>query len=90
MFAQRPHVGEGSHDGPIDDIPGQRRAIILHREDFEEMRAMFNFFNGEGYDADIPALRKIYPGLLTLEQYLRKNGWENAQPVPMPDQSRRG
>lgn len=44
----------------------------------EEMKAMFNFFNGEGYDADIPALRKIHPVLLTLEQYLRKNGWENA------------
>lgn len=67
-----------------DPKPGEGR-----RTD-EEMRAMFNFFNGEGYDADIPALRKIYPGLLTLEQYLRKNGWENAQPVPMPDQSRRG
>ncbi len=50
----------------------------------EEMIAMFNFFNGQGYDADIPALRKIHPGLLTLEQWLRSNGWENAQPEPMP------
>ena len=50
----------------------------------EEMKAMFNFFNGEGYDADIVALRKIHPGLLTLEQYLRKNGWENQQPIPIP------
>jgi uncharacterized protein YbjT (DUF2867 family) len=49
----------------------------------EEAKAAFNFFNGEGYDADIPALRKLHPGLLTLEQYLRKNGWENAQPVPI-------
>jgi len=55
----------------------------------EEMIAMFNFFNGEGYDADIPALRKLHPGLLTLERYLRKNGWENAEPVPMPEQSGR-
>jgi len=53
----------------------------------EEMLAMFNFFNGEGYDADIPALRKIYPGLHTLEQFLRRNGWENAQPVPIPEKS---
>jgi len=50
----------------------------------EEMIAMFNFFNGEGYNADIPALRKMHPGLMTLEQYLRKNGWENAQPIPIP------
>jgi uncharacterized protein YbjT (DUF2867 family) len=53
--------------------------------DPEEMAAMFNFFNGEAYDADIPALRRIHPGLLTLEQYLRKNGWENAEPIPMPE-----
>ena len=49
----------------------------------EEMVAMFNFFNGEAYGADIPALRKLHPGLLTLEQYLRKNGWENAEPIPL-------
>jgi uncharacterized protein YbjT (DUF2867 family) len=57
------------------------------RRSDEEMTAMFNFFNGQGYDADIPALRKIHPGLLTLEQYLRKNGWENAEPIPMPESS---
>jgi uncharacterized protein YbjT (DUF2867 family) len=57
------------------------------RRSDEEMTAMFNFFNGEAYDADIPALRKLYPGLLTLEQYLRKNGWENAEPIPMPENS---
>jgi uncharacterized protein YbjT (DUF2867 family) len=55
------------------------------RRSEEEMIAMFNFFNGEGYGADIPALRKLHPGLLTLEQYLRKNGWENAEPIPMPE-----
>ncbi|HSL44761.1 MAG TPA: NmrA/HSCARG family protein, partial [Anaerolineales bacterium] len=27
----------------------------------EEMTAMFAFFNGEAYDADIPALRKLHP-----------------------------
>ncbi len=51
----------------------------------EELAAMLNFFNGEAYVADIPALRKLHPGLLTLEQYLRKNGWENAEPIPMPE-----
>lgn len=50
----------------------------------EEMKAMFNFFNGEAYDADIPALRKLHPGLLTFEQHLRKTGWENLQPMEMP------
>ncbi len=45
-----------------------------------EMAAMANFFNGQGYDADIPALRRMYPQLETLETFLRENGWENAQP----------
>lgn len=52
----------------------------------EEMTAMFNFFNGEAYNADIPALRKLHPGLLTFEQWLRKNGWENAEPIPETEQ----
>jgi len=57
------------------------------RQPDEEMIAMFNFFNGQGYDADIPALRKLHPGLLSLEGYLRKNGWENAEPIPLPENS---
>ncbi|HVP20621.1 MAG TPA: NmrA/HSCARG family protein [Anaerolineaceae bacterium] len=52
-----------------------------------EQLAMFNFFNTIGYDADIPALRRIHSGLQTLEQYLRRNGWENAQPIPIPAKS---
>ena len=51
----------------------------------EEMTAMFKFFNGEAYDADIPALRKLHPGLLRFEDYLRRNGWENQQPIPIPE-----
>lgn len=51
----------------------------------EEMKAAYNFFNGEGYDADIARLRKFHPALLNFEQYLRKNGWENQQPVPIPE-----
>lgn len=51
----------------------------------EEQIAMFTFFNGVGYDADIPALRALHPGLQTLETYLRRNGWENARPIPIPD-----
>jgi uncharacterized protein YbjT (DUF2867 family) len=53
--------------------------------DPEESAAAFHFFNGEAYDADVSALRRIHPGLLTLEQWLRKNGWENARPIPMPE-----
>jgi len=31
----------------------------------EEMKAIFDFFNGEGYSANIPALRRLHPGLLS-------------------------
>ncbi|HEU0294684.1 MAG TPA: NmrA/HSCARG family protein [Anaerolineales bacterium] len=55
------------------------------RRSEEEMEAMFNFFNGEAYDADILALRQLHPGLLRFEEYLRKNGWENQQPIPIPE-----
>ena len=51
----------------------------------EEMQAAYNFFNGEGYDADIAALRKLHPGLLRFEDYLLKNGWKDQQPIPMPE-----
>ena len=30
----------------------------------------------EGFHADIPALRAMYPALMTLEVWLRKTGWE--------------
>jgi len=53
----------------------------------DERTAMLNFFNGPGYSADIPALRALYPGLQTLEQFLRRNGWENAQPEPIPEKN---
>jgi uncharacterized protein YbjT (DUF2867 family) len=56
----------------------------------EEQIAMFNFFNGVGYDANIALLRTIYPGLQNLEQYLRRDGWENAQPIPIPEKSNWG
>ena len=56
----------------------------------EEQIAMFKFFNGVGYDADIASLRASYPALQNLEQFLRRNGWENAQPIPIPEQSNWG
>jgi uncharacterized protein YbjT (DUF2867 family) len=66
---------------PVKLVTGSGR----RRGSDEEMKAMFNFFNGQGYDADIPALRRLHPALLTLEQYLRKNGWENAKPIQLPE-----
>ena len=46
----------------------------------EEFTIMLRWFNDVGYEADIAALRKEYPELTTLEQYLRTHGWEGARP----------
>ncbi|MBC7814413.1 MAG: NmrA/HSCARG family protein [Burkholderiales bacterium] len=43
-----------------------------------EAQKMIKWFNDEGYEADIPALRQIHPGLLTLEAWLLKTGWKDA------------
>jgi uncharacterized protein YbjT (DUF2867 family) len=50
-----------------------------------EQMAMFQFFNSQGYDADVPHLRRLYPPLKTLEQWLRETGWENTEPLPIPE-----
>ena len=52
----------------------------------EEQMAGVRFFNGEAYTADIDALRKIHPGLRTLEQYLRETGWEDLSVLPIPQE----
>ena len=38
---------------------------------------MFNWFNETGFQADIPGLRRDYPGVAwtSLEQWLTREGW---------------
>jgi len=68
-------------------VIGRPVNIVQKEENDQEMNAMLRFFNGKGYTADIAALRKLHLGLLSFEQYLRKNGWENQQPIPIPENS---
>ena len=51
----------------------------------EEQIAAVRFFEGEAYTADTVALRKVHPGLQTLEQYLRGTGWEDLPVLPIPE-----
>lgn len=44
----------------------------------EEYTVMYRWFNDVGYEADIAALKKEHPGLVTFQQYLRGHGWEEA------------
>ena len=43
-----------------------------------DLAKVTEWLNNEGFHADIPALRAIYPDLMTLETWLRKNGWQHA------------
>ncbi|MBC3839206.1 NmrA/HSCARG family protein [Streptacidiphilus sp. 4-A2] len=42
----------------------------------QEMAAMFDWFNREGYRADLAALREQHPDLTTLKSWLRETGWK--------------
>src|SRR5918993_5488278 len=53
----------------------------------EEYTIMYRWFDDQGYEANIAALRDEYPGLSSFEQYLRAHGWENAE---VPSEARGG
>jgi uncharacterized protein YbjT (DUF2867 family) len=46
----------------------------------EEYHDMFRWFQDVGYDADLAARRRERPELTSFEEYLRRHGWEGAQP----------
>ena len=41
-----------------------------------ESALMMEWFNTQGYQAVIPALRALYPSLLNLETWLRETAWQ--------------
>ena len=41
-----------------------------------ENAVMMEWFNKEGYQAVLPALRALYPPLLNMEMWLREKGWQ--------------
>ena len=46
------------------------------------LRPLFRWYEEVGYTADVEGLRERYPGLVTLEEYLRATGWENWEETP--------
>lgn len=42
----------------------------FYEESGDEMGAMLQWFDTEGYDVDVAALRKQYPNLMTIEEYV--------------------
>ncbi|MDP9847476.1 NmrA/HSCARG family protein [Streptosporangium lutulentum] len=59
----------------VDGIPTrfERKPIEELRAEAEEVASMFDWFDKQGYQIDIAALRERYPELLTLEAWLNKN-----------------
>ena len=56
---------------PVQYVQVSREAIAAQSED---LALMFDFFERDGYHADIAGLRKEYPGLRTFDSWLRKGG----------------
>lgn len=56
---------------PVQYVQVPRDAIAAQSED---MALMFDFFERQGYQADIPALRQAYPGLHSFESWLQEGG----------------
>jgi uncharacterized protein YbjT (DUF2867 family) len=65
------------------------RPVAYHQVPWDEYRKaagdeyhdMFRWFQDVGYDADIPALRTEYADWTDFEEYLRRRGWEGAEPA---------
>jgi uncharacterized protein YbjT (DUF2867 family) len=63
--------------------------IVYHQLPLDEylaslpkpLRPLFRWYDEVGYEAEVEALRKEYPDLTTLDEYLRATGWENWQPA---------
>jgi uncharacterized protein YbjT (DUF2867 family) len=51
---------------------------------------MYGWFNGPGYAADLPALRRSAPGLRTARDWLRESGWTAPAAPAAPEDSGTG
>lgn len=49
------------------------------RKQSEEMMKMAEWINNYGYDADIKSLHRMHRGLMTLESWLKKHGWQRSR-----------
>jgi len=69
----------------FSDVLGQEVAynqqpLEAYLETFPKpLRPLFRWYDEVGYTVDVDGLRREYPNLTTLDQYLRATGWENWQ-----------
>ena len=57
--------------GRFQELPNEQLRAVN-----QELAAMFDWFNREGYRADLAALRERHPDLATLRSWLRETGWK--------------
>jgi uncharacterized protein YbjT (DUF2867 family) len=73
--------------GTFSDVMGQdisynQLPLDEYLETFPKpLRPLFRWYEEVGYSADVEGLRRQYPDLITLDQYLRATGWEDWQPL---------
>jgi len=55
---------------------GNPAFIAEIRKFSDDFARMYEWINEDGFNAFIPGLRALHPGLCTFESFLRKTGWE--------------
>jgi hypothetical protein len=80
---------EGQIAATLARVIGRPVALVqppLQEGAFDEERVkMRRWFEEKGYEADIPAVRALYPELMRFETWLRRNGWQSAEPEPVSE-----
>lgn len=57
------------------DVRYEQAAWDAGGESGEENASMMRFFEGGGFEVDIEAVRRLYPELLSFDDYLERSGW---------------
>jgi len=74
-----PQMAEAFAEAAAAPVRFQELPIERLRAMSEESALMFDWFNREGYRADLAALRARHPDLTTLSSWLRDTGWTAAR-----------
>ena len=51
------------------------------RKSSREVAAMFQWLNDVGYDVNVEGVRKLYPRLLTFNNWLKQSAWATTQKI---------
>ncbi|CAF0926730.1 unnamed protein product [Didymodactylos carnosus] len=62
------------------DLKYKKMPSIILRLYSNEMYKMADFFEKTGYDTNIPEVKKEFPQLRTMEQWLKENEWDKKPP----------